>query len=1332
VSCGFARAQTAGTQVNAVMRQVHELTGNLEYRRAERLALDAIQGFQKLGVPPSDYRKLTTELGKVYLSSGVDEQAAVYLADSWRQLTSMKRPSRADLRDEASIAVSLAKAYSHLGQNEAAIETLRTTLCRPKPQALDLAGQIELTVKLSALGVATLGPENASASLSSEVARLEKQLAPDFERSAMRRIDYARSLQSLADYRQANAQYEQAVSTLMPLVQLGAESELEGREAIAAVYRAAGETKREIEALQRARDGADKLAEGKPMRTFEQADVSRALADALARDKQYVQANEFFASSRRDYQGLLTIIGQNAKSKDPTEPTKSAPNSITVAKLELEQRLASVLVSILKLPTLATPQATAAAIEANVVLRDGYLRQLLPGDPRIALVQMTLGELFLDSGESFKARAELLEAGKFWKLRPQRSHLMRAITLSLLAEATLAGNHRAGDAEKYLREAEEICQEYLPNDELRWWIQLNRARLATTRGRYQLAQEIFEGLPRAEHSAKLSNKLRSSIALQESLLCKQLANFEKAEKLCRKALTIRQEDLDPLNAELLPYYSTLAGIFIAERKPEELEGVVSLAARICQTLPKDDERVLNTRHAEAMVSFFRYEGLVRPSKQKEPDTRHYEKARSLWSDLLKVCPEAIAESTIRVRVLHQLSRLEYLKWSQERAARLARLMSDSSGQAARYDEALKQYLDDIKAFEDARKQFEQQARHYTQKLEDFNESSNKSGPTAQLKADYKNLGETLAKLKKTKDDLGGWQQRLSGEVQRLDLVDKERSDAMRNTSDSLSRSEDFAQQAIDALGDTDGYVNLRFAVLCDSARALHAQGVISNDAAKRSSALERLQDAIKLAETARLGSSSDAEKRAEFFTDYQLAFDLLVDFYTETGKLDEALVTAERCRSLTLLDQRRALNVDLDDQSDDSQVAVRRFLESEQSLLYYYVGLQKSYVFFGGGKTPWQFALLRAPDGSDVRYAEIDDHVTQLHGALKDPSGSIDAMRERLASVSLVLLPEVVREFLKAEKENDQSHVTVVPHGKLSQLPLEGLVLAKGADGEFVADISPPLAYVPSLTLWDRLSAAEDRSETRGAALVSVGVTDAPSQVNAAAYTPGSEEKVLALVNEALEHPPKFARLECEEIAKAFGAKFLSGQASVLLASDATEAKLRTLLGASPDNPSPTILHIVAHGKVEDGAAWIQLLPSGQTSDKDGRLELADIYGLKLKGCELTVLSACETNLNSSRKSILDPSFSLASGFLAVGARRVLATEWEVGQESTTELVRDFVKRVIDAPSRQGKVNYVQMLAAARRKLRENPDHPKWRHPYYWAPFVLIGPAEGDSLSTSP
>jgi len=110
---------------------------------------------------------------------------------------------------------------------------------------------------------------------------------------------------------------------------------------------------------------------------------------------------------------------------------------------------------------------------------------------------------------------------------------------------------------------------------------------------------------------------------------------------------------------------------------------------------------------------------------------------------------------------------------------------------------------------------------------------------------------------------------------------------------------------------------------------------------------------------------------------------------------------------------------------------------------------------------------------------------------------------------------------------------------------------------------------------------------------------------------------------------------------------------------------------------------------------------------------------LPLQKCELAVLSACDTNVGPQRP--LEAGVTLASGFLTAGARRVVASHWGVDDLSTAKLMGTFFKEVTTAAGQGEQIRHAEALQRARKQIRANP---KWSLPYYWAPFVLLGPDE--------
>lgn len=136
--------------------------------------------------------------------------------------------------------------------------------------------------------------------------------------------------------------------------------------------------------------------------------------------------------------------------------------------------------------------------------------------------------------------------------------------------------------------------------------------------------------------------------------------------------------------------------------------------------------------------------------------------------------------------------------------------------------------------------------------------------------------------------------------------------------------------------------------------------------------------------------------------------------------------------------------------------------------------------------------------------------------------------------------------------------------------------------------------------------------------------------------------------------------------------------------------------------PEADILHLACHGSFRPDSPLFSALHLA-----DGRFTTRDAYSLDLR-CELVVLSACETGV--SRVAPGDELIGLARGFFAAGAPALLVSLWTVDDASTAELMTRLYLRL-----REGDTPSQALRAAQCALLRDRP------HPFFWAPFVLMG-----------
>jgi CHAT domain-containing protein len=197
-----------------------------------------------------------------------------------------------------------------------------------------------------------------------------------------------------------------------------------------------------------------------------------------------------------------------------------------------------------------------------------------------------------------------------------------------------------------------------------------------------------------------------------------------------------------------------------------------------------------------------------------------------------------------------------------------------------------------------------------------------------------------------------------------------------------------------------------------------------------------------------------------------------------------------------------------------------------------------------------------------------------------------------------------------------------------------------------------------------------------------------------------SHQGMLAFGNPTGAELPS-AEIEVETIAKFFP------ETEVLLGVQATKEAL-----SSGPRLNNRVVHFATHGVLNaatPGKSYI-LLASGETPGQE-RLTMAEVYFLPFKKVDLVTLSACETALGDK-----DPNggeiTGLAEAFSKAGANAVLASLWSVGDESTKEFMVQFYRQLAAGQSKAAS------LQSAEIALMKNP---KFSHPLYWAPFVLMG-----------
>ncbi|MCS6791460.1 MAG: CHAT domain-containing protein [Oscillatoriaceae bacterium SKW80] len=166
-------------------------------------------------------------------------------------------------------------------------------------------------------------------------------------------------------------------------------------------------------------------------------------------------------------------------------------------------------------------------------------------------------------------------------------------------------------------------------------------------------------------------------------------------------------------------------------------------------------------------------------------------------------------------------------------------------------------------------------------------------------------------------------------------------------------------------------------------------------------------------------------------------------------------------------------------------------------------------------------------------------------------------------------------------------------------------------------------------------------------------------------------------------------------------------KAKVLLNENFTRASFKSQI----EKGSPQVVHLATHGQFSSNPEETFLLTwDGQFGVKDFERVLETRQRFHRNPIELLVLSACETAAGDRRAALGLAGFALRSG-----ARSTIATLWSVNDESTAALMAEFYQRLTQSNVSMTKA---QALREAQLTLLKNPDY---NHPYFWAPFVLVG-----------
>jgi CHAT domain-containing protein/lipopolysaccharide biosynthesis regulator YciM len=336
-------------------------------------------------------------------------------------------------------------------------------------------------------------------------------------------------------------------------------------------------------------------------------------------------------------------------------------------------------------------------------------------------------------------------------------------------------------------------------------------------------------------------------------------------------------------------------------------------------------------------------------------------------------------------------------------------------------------------------------------------------------------------------------------------------------------------------------------------------------------------------------------------------------------------------------------------------------------------------------------------DGIDLgSVAEIDPLITDLQQTLRNPSFTIDEVKEAARSLDARVMAPI------RQRLGNTNHLLISPDGAFNLIPFETLV---DETGHYLVE-NYTLTYLTSGRDLLRLQ-AEAPSQTEPMLLANPIFERAGDPVVAQSptrYADLRQQNWTALSGTAEE-------------ANAIAAQF--PQVLNLQGSAATEAALKQA-------NRPRFLHIATHGFFEpvDPSEVVPIgnpllrsglvlsgLRVGQSgTGEDGIVSALEVSSLNLLGTQLVVLSACETGLGDL--SLGEGVYGLRRALVLAGSESQLISLWRVQDDTTRDLMVEYYKHLLSGMGRSEALRRTQLAMLSNEATA---------HPYYWAAFINSG-----------
>ena len=421
-------------------------------------------------------------------------------------------------------------------------------------------------------------------------------------------------------------------------------------------------------------------------------------------------------------------------------------------------------------------------------------------------------------------------------------------------------------------------------------------------------------------------------------------------------------------------------------------------------------------------------------------------------------------------------------------------------------------------------------------------------------------------------------------------------------------------------------------------------------------------------------------------------------------------------------------------------------LQPGEMMLSYWIGDEYLYACLIGKDT---FLFKAHP----IKKRKLAFKINSFRNAIQQKLGA-----STFRKVSASLYGEVMAPFIKGLDLSAITTLYIVPHGALATIPFEAL-LTEDVKYFFT---KVPICYVPSAMVLRAIrqddSLKQHLGQSRNPALLFGDPVYTDEQAEEEMNKSGDRSRSVALnsgVNDTVQTllgqdgsiennatralninddgrvsltPLPGSRREVESISDLF---YGTGRAvrdspytdtgdskneSHLHAGAAARESLIKRLSKENKLKNYRYVHLAVHGilagEMKGLAESCVALSIYGDETEDGFLKMSEIFGLDM-AADMVTLSACQTALEENITEAQGIS-GLARAFFYAGTQRMTVTLWSVSDVGTCEFMRHYYTN-LQKPD--GKVSTVEALNKARMAMLAS----EYKHPFYWAPFILLG-----------